>query len=187
MWSGGLDKFNAELIKTYCDQLPKITASLGYGGDTYNDAYRSSNIAWVKPERNEDPLNGAIIKDIMWDYVVLANRNAFGFDIDYLSDIQFTTYRADANGKYDTHIDTFWANPSCYDRKVSIVIQLSDPSTYDGGDFQFSSDYENPSTEDLRRQGTVLVFPSFLPHMVTPVTRGVRQSLVGWAEGPKFR
>ena len=39
----------------------------------------------------------------------------------------------------------------------------------------------------IREKGRVLIFPSFLPHKVTPVTKGVRKSLVTWMEGPAWR
>ena len=71
-----------------------------------------------------------------------------------------------------------------YDRKLSVVIQLSDPTTYQGGDFQFQ-DVETPV--NFRTQGSILVFPSYLPHRVTEITDGVRYSLVDWLEGPRWR
>jgi predicted 2-oxoglutarate/Fe(II)-dependent dioxygenase YbiX len=36
-------------------------------------------------------------------------------------------------------------------------------------------------------QGSLVAFPSFMTHRVTPVTRGLRWSLVTWLEGPPFR
>ena len=44
-----------------------------------------------------------------------------------------------------------------------------------------------PDSNELRKKGSILIFPSFVEHRVTPVTKGVRKSLVGWYEGPKFR
>jgi PKHD-type hydroxylase len=70
---------------------------------------------------------------------------------------------------------------------MSIVIQLTDPSEYEGGDFEIDSQYPQLPKEEIREKGSVLVFPSFIPHRVTPVTKGVRRSLVSWIEGPKFR
>jgi PKHD-type hydroxylase len=74
-----------------------------------------------------------------------------------------------------------------HDRKLSLIIQLTDPSEYEGGDFQFDSDIPQPDPAEIKQRGTVIVFPSFLRHRVTPVTSGVRRSLVSWVEGPKFR
>ena len=41
--------------------------------------------------------------------------------------------------------------------------------------------------QNAREQGSIIIFPSFVYHQVTPVTRGLRQSLVGWIAGPTFR
>jgi len=32
----------------------------------------------------------------------------------------------------------------------------------------------------------LLIFPSYLWHRVTPVTKGIRKSLVAWVIGPQF-
>jgi PKHD-type hydroxylase len=73
-----------------------------------------------------------------------------------------------------------------YDRKISIIIQLTDPSEYEGGEFEMDYQYEQPNKEDLKKKGTIIVFPSFIPHRVTELTKGTRKSLVAWVEGPKF-
>jgi PKHD-type hydroxylase len=39
----------------------------------------------------------------------------------------------------------------------------------------------------LRKRGTVIIFPSFLQHRVTEVKRGTRYSLVQWYNGPEFK
>lgn len=165
------------------EQYPVADAGLGFDGSTANNNTRKSEIRWINP----NDYQSKFIVDMLWYFAKEANRSAFGFDIDYLPDIQFTKYSADENGKYDWHCDTFWANPSTYDRKISLVIQLTDPSEYDGGDFQLDPQYPALPAAALRDKGSVIAFPSFLNHRVTPVTRGVRRSLVSWIQGPKFR
>ena len=70
-----------------------------------------------------------------------------------------------------------------------MTIQLSDSDEYEGGDFEFDNDIlANPPDKNiLREKGRVLIFPSFLPHKVNPVTKGIRKSLVTWIEGPAWR
>ena len=67
-------------------------------------------------------------------------------------------------------------------------IQLSDSDEYEGGDFEIESkiwsDYEK---ELFRQKGTIITFPSFMKHRVTPITAGTRKSLVVCVDGPKFR
>lgn len=145
--------------------------------------YRRSEIRWL-PDWDERVL--PIVNAIMW-HAKKANREFFGFDIDFLQDIQYTTYKSENQGKYDWHHDTFWAGPTSYDRKISFICQLSDPSEYTGGEFEIDHQYEMLDQEMVKKKGTVIIFPSFIRHRVTPVTSGVRKSLVSWVEGPKFR
>ena len=86
-------------------------------------------------------------------------------------------------------------------RKLSIVVSLVDKSKYEGGDFQLDLrnkeiDFKKKETQDVRNiltlnelneAGTIVVFPSFLWHRVTPVTKGTRYSLVGWSLGQPWR
>lgn len=165
------------------DQYPVANAGLGFDGSTQNNDYRSSEIRWIAP----NDYSNKFMVDTLWYFANEANRNAFGFDINYLPDIQYTKYEAESNGKYDWHHDTFWGNSSMYDRKLSIIVQLSDPSEYEGGDFQLDPQYPQMDSKQIKTKGTVIVFPSFINHRVTPITKGVRRSLVSWVQGPKFR
>ena len=124
----------------------------------------------------------------MWDIAVDANLNAYNFDISTLEILQFTLYESKDSGKYDWHQDSHWDVNSLCDRKLSIVVQLSNPSDYEGGEFElFNSEFTGQDKIDLKQKGTVITFPSFIKHRVKPVTKGERMSLFGWLTGPKFR
>ena len=41
--------------------------------------------------------------------------------------------------------------------------------------------------KEILPQGSIVIFPSYLWHRVTPVTKGVRYSLVIWNLGYPFR
>jgi PKHD-type hydroxylase len=66
-------------------------------------------------------------------------------------------------------------------RKLSVVVLLSEPEAYEGGDLQWMPDL-GPCSRQL---GTVVIFPSFMPHRVTPVTSGERFVLVAWVHGDR--
>jgi PKHD-type hydroxylase len=73
-------------------------------------------------------------------------------------------------------------------------VQLSDPATYEGSDLQLLEVVEDYDDADggawrsrVRRRGTVIAFPAFEYHRVTPLESGVRHSLVCWVGGPPFR
>jgi PKHD-type hydroxylase len=64
---------------------------------------------------------------------------------------------------------------------------LNDPSEYKGGKFQFNEGTEKAALDVPQVKGRMILFPSFMIHRVTPVTKGIRKSLVAWVLGPKFR
>ena len=66
-------------------------------------------------------------------------------------------------------------------------MQLSDPQDYEGGNFEIqNSGATKKQLFEMKKKGSVIIFPSFLQHRVTPVTKGKRLSLTGWAIGAKF-
>jgi PKHD-type hydroxylase len=178
----------------YCDkviemakQMPAVEATIGHGADKVvtDKDYRRSQLRWL-------PRFDSRFFGLFGDMELVfreANRNAFGFDLDLFHEVQFTEYHATNAGHYDWHHDTYWTGSKLIRRKLSMVVQLSDPADYDGGRLEFCPRDCNcpPEPDALLPRGTVIVFPSFLRHRVTPVTRGTRYSLVSWYEGPYFR
>ena len=122
-----------------------------------------------------------------------ANDEWFGVDYNPQGarSLQFSIYQADAEGGghyYHPHQDsTLVSGDRPTQRKLSVVVQLSKPDDYEGGDFKMYYVSAHPPADVIRRQGTVLVFPSLLMHGVEQVTRGTRHSLVGWYLGPRWR
>ena len=86
---------------------------------------------------------------------------------------------------YNAHMDCDLSAPRATCRKLSVTVQLSDPGTYAGGDLQLGA-VGQPGPE-LRGQGSIIVFPAFVEHRVTPMTSGQRYSLVAWLSGPCWR
>lgn len=136
---------------------------------------RKSVIAWIGVRAETEWLY-----EKMWQTFQAVNR-WFKFELLGLVDeIQFATYTT--GDRFDWHLDSGGGQTST--RKLSISVQLSDEASYEGGDLEFSACSQLDPT---RRRGTIIVFPSFLAHRITPVTRGVRRSLVAWAHGPVFK
>lgn len=145
--------------------------------ETRNE-YRRSTIRWMHWQDSTH-----------WIYERLGNllneaNEVWGFDlVGFGESIQYTEYHSEVEGTYDWHIDVGHGMLST--RKISIVVQLDDPSSYDGGDFMI----KRGSGEEVfpKIKGAVMMFPSFLLHRVSPVTRGLRRSAVLWATGPSLR
>jgi PKHD-type hydroxylase len=72
--------------------------------------------------------------------------------------------------------------PMLTQRKISASLLLNDESEYEGGDLVVLDEIIK-----TKKQGTIIVFPSFMAHQVTPITRGVRYSAVCWMGGPKWK
>jgi len=95
---------------------------------------------------------------------------------------QYVEYRP-GWGHFDWHND-YSHGLADAPRKMTLIIQLSTPAEYEGGRLQiFGTEVED--LPDAR--GTILAFPSFLFHRVTPVTAGLRRALVAWIGGPRLR
>ena len=100
----------------------------------------------------------------------------FGFEVDPLSEpVQILRY-----GEGD-HFQR-WHTDSGFDRLesrlVSVSVELSDASDYEGGLLEVVPDLVG-RPRFLPRGGAIF-FPSRALHHVAPVTRGVRRSLVAW-------
>lgn len=151
---------------------------------------RVSNVLWLTDEVLEENKCTDIYQKIE-NRVNQVNQMHFKFDLLTIEPLQLTEYTSQQKGFYNYHID---ANSTTKNltRKLSFVIQLSDPSEFEGGDFcvidhdgkEFNVSKEEP---ELLKKGNIIAFPSFLPHKVTPVTSGTRYSLVGWCIGPRFK
>ena len=89
-------------------------------------------------------------------------------------------YEAGTMDQFRNHRDVGAFQPT---RKLSCIVQLTEPSEYRGGDLLFHDDGRLSD----RSQGTLTVFPSFLNHQVTPVLHGIRHVIVAWVHGPTFR
>ena len=112
-----------------------------------------------------------------------ANNARFKFDVQGFLDVDAPMImRYTKGGHYDWHVDT--GNSVCH-RKLSFTIQLSDSKDYEGGDVEFIG--SKVDTKAFRQKGMCIIYPSFLPHRVTKVTKGTRHAIVGWIHGPTFK
>jgi PKHD-type hydroxylase len=110
------------------------------------------------------------------------NTDYFGFDLTGFGEpLQLTNYHENRQGEYKWHQD-FGVGIS---RKLSMVLQLSDPSEYEGGELQILTSKQ--PTNMQKKRGLITVFPAWTLHQVTPVVKGTRQTLVAWISGPEFK
>ena len=159
------------------------SAYIGSGENTkVDEKYRRSNVFWVPPVKRN-----AWIYERIQKLVEGANTNGFNFDLGELEPIQFTKYDASFQGKYDWHVDGGSGEETNGTRKLSVVVQLSCPNEYKGGELQFGRETDDRIEVMTKNKGASCVFPSYMRHRVTEVTEGTRYSLVAWVAGPPFR
>ena len=160
------------------------------------DIMRESKVCWF---------NEQWLYDLLWPYLNIANKNAgWNFDYDISEEIQFTEYSK--SGHYNWHVDggsdhnsvytkenTKWKNYYGKVRKLSMTVNLSDKNDYEGGDlmFKLGSGFDGKEDTELcdviKKKGSIVVFPSFIHHKISPINSGNRYSLVMWTLGKPFR
>ena len=150
-------------------------------GEIYssNEKVRESKIAFLNTNDNKELI------EKLGSLTLGCNQQHFDFDLNFMEDIQFTTYTGEDKGFYGAHLDVGTDDkhrPTM--RKLSFILQLSDPDDYEGGSFCIHTGVkEYPEM----KQGSIYAFPSYMLHEVEPVTKGKRCTLVWWANGPNFK
>ena len=140
---------------------------------------RRSQVSWLG--KNQD--TGWVFEKLSHIASSL-NAQYYRFDLTGFGEqLQLTNYEQSEQGMYGWHVD--YGGKISPSRKLSLVLQLTDPSQYEGGNLQVLTSGQ-PLTVRKQR-GLVAAFPSYVLHQVTPVTSGSRQSLVAWVSGPAFK
>ena len=178
-WQGAFSEEELNWLQQQAKVASQEAQVGGRSGDgSVNQEIRRSELNWLTNT-----------EETRWVFERLAhvvsslNADYFGFDLTGFGEpLQLTNYHEARQGMYDWHQD-FGA--SGISRKLSLVLQLSDPSDYEGGNLEIMTKGE--STVLPKERGTIVVFPSWTVHRVTPVMKGTRQSLVLWVSGPMFK
>jgi len=176
-WEGAFTERELDLLQTKAKNAEQ-NAQVG-GGDkgAVNPNVRRSQVSWL----NNTPETAWVFQKLA-HVVSELNAKYYQFDLTGFGEhLQLTNYDQAEHGMYGWHQD-YGGGIS---RKLSMTVQLTDSVEYEGGNFEIFSASE---PQILRKQrGLILVFPSYMLHQVTPVTKGSRQSLVAWVSGPKFK
>ena len=195
IFPNAIPKDDCKTYLNYClnnsDFQEATTIKDGYS-DTHKDFEKSSEkqehkrktqVSFIVDREN-------MMNDLVWGFIRQANLEFFKYKLDYFQPIQFAKY--EEGDHYDWHQDSSQQDISESSRKLSLTFSLTDHDEYDGGLLQFynggrSYDYQERNIEqDIKSVGSVVVFDSRDWHRVTPVTKGVRYSIVCWTIGPQF-
>lgn len=179
-WEGFLDDSDINHILARSEWHNQSDAQVGGGFEgQVNKEKRRTNVSWMFPDQDNRHIWEKITNTI-W----AANRQFFRFDLRGCYEaMQLGVYTEHDQGHYDWHIDS-GLETNTVPRKLSMALLLSDPSEFEGGELQIMRAGVPESVEQKR--GRAWFFPSYLMHRVTPVTKGIRRSLVMWVGGPAF-
>ena len=172
-------KVEESLLDSKITDSPSSGSSLE-GAGSIDVGIRNSKHSWIS---KNNWLGGFI-----WYYIMLANRENFLYDItEYQANIQYTKYE---KGSYYTwHTDQDLSTiekPDKEVRKLSFSLQLSNENEYSGGELQFKDVMGNTFFAP-KNHGCLVIFDSRTEHRVCTVESGVRKSLVGWVNGPRWK
>lgn len=174
-WDNGFSAGELDILQNKAKNAGE-RATVQTGAGTIRTDVRRSSVSWA----DINPENAWVFKKLAYIGASL-NAQYYGFDLTGFGEgLQLTNYDGTEEGMYTWHQD--YAALVC--RKLTLVVQLSDPSEYEGGELQIST---GPVHTVKKQRGFVAAFPSWALHQVTPVTKGTRQSLVAWISGPDFK
>jgi PKHD-type hydroxylase len=170
-FEGALDAGTCDAIISLFSNKPVVAGVHASGEES---SVRKADITWIHYNNKLKPLF-----DLLYKFIDQVNSTHYNFQLSGMYEaLQLARYSE--GGHYDWHEDN--QEDEFTTRKLSMVIQLQDPTLYEGGDLVIF-----PNTIVPRVRGTITFFPSFVTHKVTPVTKGERYSLVSWVTGHPFR
>ena len=183
-------------LKKYKDKMKAGRVRKGRGvhnikdQETIDESYRKTDVAFLLEQEDE-------MYPMVNHYINEANDLFFKYNIKYTEPVQFARYKD--GGHYYWHQD-FSPTLNGESRKLSLTMNLSDTNTYEGGRLEFFSSNNDGGysevtvngvtlskervKESVAKQGSVIVFDSRDWHRVTPITKGIRYSIVCWTVGP---
>jgi PKHD-type hydroxylase len=117
------------------------------------------------------------------DVTKLANTKIYDFNLLGIIDQDYPQIFKYSEGDfYNWHIDL---NPLAPSRKLTFIINLSTNDSYEGGNIEFLN--TDTSSVDVSEQGSCLIFPSYTPYRITPVTKGIKYIIIGHVHGNIFK
>lgn len=164
-----------------CDRVISLAHDIGFGpssvydqqgvGDTDVPSHRKSETVWLKPEHDRE------LYRLVENTFRRVNAQRFRFSIYGMAPIQVIRYVPGCF--FAEHFDFGMGDAA--KRKLSLLVQLSDPTHYEGGEIVLSGYTTMPKT-----RGAACLFPSWVAHRVNEVKSGTRYSLAAWAKGSYF-
>lgn len=166
--------FTLEECDKIHDLFPDNLKQATIGAGEVNPTIRKTSLSWLGYSQEVDWIYQKLTKlilpvnDSIWRFQLTGFQEA----------LQLTSYNE--GDHYDWHLDS---GPNDHSkRKLSFVLQLS--QGYEGCELQFIDCRHHAPEKDA---GSLIIFPSYVAHRVTELTKNSRRSLVGWISGEPYR
>jgi hypothetical protein len=175
-----LNAFSVDYLEEITNHVKNTTDFQYNNGNTYSqDPTIPERKIWEirRDEKTDEFIN------IITKYINKANQQ-YQFDLIKLLQLGYFEYSSEDTTPLDWHIDLGNEYPF-NTRKLSFSIMVNSPSEYKGGNLEMA--YAPTNTTIPKHSGGMVLFPSFLPHRVTALTKGIRKSIVGFVGGRPFR
>jgi PKHD-type hydroxylase len=150
-----------EKIIKHCKKNYKSKDAALEADGIIHEETRKTKISWISKNKKMD----IMIKDKLRDAVLAINEQKYNFNLDSSEKVQFGEYGA--GGHYTWHVD-LGNEPTGECRKLTICVQLSDECNYGGGNLMLLVGGNQYYTVN-NKQGQAIIFPSWIPHIVTEV------------------
>jgi PKHD-type hydroxylase len=180
VWQGGFNEDELSKIIDFGELAEFQKGEVGSGEESKVFAEtRETDITWIRPSPETEWIYNRMV-----NLAARINHDKFQFVLSHFQYFQYGKYKT--AGHYNWHYDSGPDLPE--HRKLSFVLGLTDPDSYEGGEFQININGDTEKAHSFKiRRGDLIVFPSYMGHRVTPVTSGERMTLTAWAVGPKFK
>ena len=136
-------------------------------GDKIDHSIRNTRIAWIHPTTETHWL---------FDRAIMVFKSALPFNT--LQSMQYTLYHGTDKSHYTWHRDIGTGYKIMRARVNVGIVQLSDPGDYKGGVLQLKQ--EGEIIDVMKTKGLVTTIPIDMEHRVTPLSSGVRKTLIMW-------
>ena len=148
--------------------------------DSPSDSKKTSTVKFIKYNIVKSYLNNCISN--FYD----CNEKQFGaklYDFPEENPLHYNIYSKGT--EYNWHIDANGYDDE-YDIKFTVLINVSE-KPYKGGKFKMWYNEEPTTVTELDKPGNIVMFRSYHLHKVTPVTKGIRQTLTLFLTGPRLQ
>ena len=186
-----------DIIEYDVKQFDKNFKDSSLLGNVIDKEKRNSKNTWIPTTH--------WLSGFLWHYIQKANRENFLYDLTNIDGetVQYTQYNEGEYYKWhsDCSLASYYKPQNVGSinrdqdfvnengeliRKLSFVLQISNPDDYEGVNLQIMQE-NGKSYIAPRQRGTLIFFDSRSQHRVQRVTSGVRKSIVGWVVGPRWK